>query len=206
MVITLPTTAGEVPDLQQGDVRETANIGLTPEITSFSNSNHNHSNSAGGGTIAHGDLTADGTNTHAQIDTHLADTTKHFTEASIDHTAILNIGTHTHAQIDDHLNGTDQTEIRAILTTNSANYETWYTVTAGKTLFVTDIVFTSSATNSPVDIGISSASIFSVFMPIKDSLIITLITPLKFTTEQVVQLKAQDNTHDITGTLIGYEK
>jgi hypothetical protein len=33
--------------------------------------------------------------------THTGDTSIHFTEASIDHTAILNIGTNTHSQIDD---------------------------------------------------------------------------------------------------------
>jgi len=44
-----------------------------------------------------------GTNTHAQIDSHIADATLHFTEASIDHTNLQNIGTNTHAQIDSHL-------------------------------------------------------------------------------------------------------
>ena len=51
----------------------------------------------------HTALTNIGTNTHAQIDTHLADATIHFTEGSIDHTAILNIGTNTHGQIDTHI-------------------------------------------------------------------------------------------------------
>jgi len=57
----------------------------------------------GGGVTDHTLLTNIGVNTHAQLDTHLADATLHFTEASIDHTAISNIGTNTHAQIDTHI-------------------------------------------------------------------------------------------------------
>jgi hypothetical protein len=48
-----------------------------------------------------------GTNTHAQIDTHIADSTIHFTVASIDHTAILNIGTNSHADIDSHISSSN---------------------------------------------------------------------------------------------------
>jgi len=55
------------------------------------------------GTYDHTSLTTIGTNTHPQIDTHIADTTIHFTEGSIDHTQIQNIGTNTHDQIDAHL-------------------------------------------------------------------------------------------------------
>lgn len=44
-----------------------------------------------------------GTNSHAQIDTHVADATIHFTEASIDHLNIANIGTNSHAQLDTHV-------------------------------------------------------------------------------------------------------
>jgi len=57
----------------------------------------------GGGTNDHTMLVNIGTNTHADIDTHIADSTLHFTVGSIDHTAITNVGTNTHAQIDTHI-------------------------------------------------------------------------------------------------------
>ncbi|MHC5062297.1 MAG: hypothetical protein ACYTFK_14670, partial [Planctomycetota bacterium] len=47
-----------------------------------------------------------GSNTHVQIDTHIADGTLHFLEADIDHTNIQNIGTNSHAQIDSHIANT----------------------------------------------------------------------------------------------------
>ncbi len=74
------------------------------------------------GAIDHTNILSVGTNTHTQIDMHLAaanphsdsasdtdltahtgDATIHFTEASIDHTAIANVGTNTHTQIDTHI-------------------------------------------------------------------------------------------------------
>jgi len=45
------------------------------------------------------DVSADG----STLDTHVADSSIHFTEASIDHTAIQNIGTNSHAAIDSHI-------------------------------------------------------------------------------------------------------
>lgn len=54
-------------------------------------------------TKSHTSLTDKGTNTHPQIDTHIADSTIHFTEGTIDHTAISNIGTNSHSAIDTHI-------------------------------------------------------------------------------------------------------
>jgi hypothetical protein len=57
----------------------------------------------GAGGISHFDLTDIGVNTHAAIDTHIADGTIHFTEGSISHLNIADIGTNSHAAIDTHI-------------------------------------------------------------------------------------------------------
>jgi hypothetical protein len=49
----------------------------TPTIGDFTNAAHNHSNAAGGGTVSHASLSSIGTNTHAQVDTHIAATEAH---------------------------------------------------------------------------------------------------------------------------------
>ena len=56
-----------------------------------------------GGVTDHTLLSNIGTNTHPQIDTHIADTTLHFTEGSIDHVNILSIGSNSHSAIDTHI-------------------------------------------------------------------------------------------------------
>ena len=74
-----------------------------------------------------------GTNSHATIDTHIADGTIHFTEASISHLNITNIGTNSHATIDTHIaDGTihfteasiDHTTITNIGTNSHATIDT----------------------------------------------------------------------------------
>jgi hypothetical protein len=54
--------------------------------------------------VDHVNIQSIGTNTHAQIDTHIdSSPTIHFTEGSIDHLNIQNIGTNSHAAIDTHI-------------------------------------------------------------------------------------------------------
>jgi microcystin-dependent protein len=55
----------------------------------------------GGGVSDHTLLTNIGVNSHAQLDSHVANTALH--AGTTDHTALSNIGTNTHAQIDSHI-------------------------------------------------------------------------------------------------------
>ena len=59
-----------------------------------------------GGVNDHNLLLNIGTNSHTDIDSHIANSTIHFTEGSIDHTNIMNIGTNSHSDIDTHISDT----------------------------------------------------------------------------------------------------
>ena len=57
----------KIPNTQlftQRDVRETSGTGSTPSIADFTNSQHDHSNTVGGGTIAHSATTGKTANDH----------------------------------------------------------------------------------------------------------------------------------------------
>ena len=120
MVIKLPTKAGKVPDLKQSDVRETSGVTSKPTIGDFSNAQHNHSNAIGGGQLDHTSCfsAGEGTNTHAQIDTHIANTSDphNITWAQVNkttsdianittrsHTSLSDVGSNAHSVIDTHL-------------------------------------------------------------------------------------------------------
>lgn len=77
LIVTTSGTVGGANITTASNSQTLTNKTLTtPTIsgTGFANANHAHSGSTSGGQIAHTALTSIGTNSHAQIDTHIADT------------------------------------------------------------------------------------------------------------------------------------
>lgn len=89
---------GDVPNSYIGQAGKVPKVKATEDGLEF------YTPSAG--VTDHTLLSNIGTNTHSQIDTHIADTSIHYVQTAIDHTAILNRGTNTHAQIDTHIANT----------------------------------------------------------------------------------------------------
>lgn len=76
----------------------TGSITLSGTVDGVDLSDHNHSGPGEGGTVDHASLTSIGTYTHAAIDSHINDTSIHFTVPSIDHGSISGLGDDDHPQ------------------------------------------------------------------------------------------------------------
>jgi len=103
---------------------------------------------------------------------------------------------------------TDQTVKNSIhkLTAQSA-WQTIYTVTTGKTLYVNQVIISNPASGDwGVQIGESSTADMNVQVRQDGSEIITLATPLVYTTATVVQGYTNDPGYNQTITIIGWEE
>ena len=106
-------------------------------------------------TTDHTLLTNIGTNTHPQIDTHIANGLIHFEEGGINHYNILNIGTNTHTQIDTALTRLANTSGTNTGDQNLAPYELLSNKSTDVALGTSDTLYVSqNAIKSYVDTSV----------------------------------------------------
>jgi microcystin-dependent protein len=127
------------------------NIIVTGTVDGLDLQSHNHSGANQGGTVNHVDLVNIGSNSHVQIDTHIADGTIHFLESTINHLNIQNIGSNSHAQIDAH-----------IVSTSNPHSVTYAQV--GAIQDIADVI-----KDTHIDWGLGANQVSAVDIPIEDT-------------------------------------
>ncbi len=101
-----------------------------------------------------------------------------------------------------------QDEVSAFLLNAAQNtFETIYTVTTGKTFYVSSVIISNRAGNNAiVELGVSSSTVVEFFIPASDTRIITFTVPMKFASGTAIQGKTDQVASRNGYTLIGYEE
>lgn len=101
-----------------------------------------------------------------------------------------------------------QIVVSAFLTIGASTlYQTVYTVTTGKTLFISTLVFGGQGAETALQLGLGDVTIFGVMTPASNAVIINLKTPITFTSGQVVQAKqGTSDSGSRTFSFVGWEE